>query len=267
MIEELIPHLSNDELCAIVERAEKLLEKSRDVPKIERLAKSACRVVSLVHGFPAQPDWTTFDMKVVKHRQEAHFIELALKESGGSVTEAARLLGLAGHQSLLTMLRRHKELSKVRKPIRSRRRSVIETRKVNDGLRENASRKIQAARILHIEDDQTVAGIVKEMLENQGWQVETCADGNAALEKISGEDNYDVLLVNYDLPDMNGLEIINRARELDHRCATPMVVLAASSVEAAAREAGADVFLQKPQDVSSLVETINRLLEEREQED
>lgn len=45
-----------------------------------------------------------------------------------------------------------------------------------------------------------------------------------------------------------------------------MVVLAGSSVEAAAREAGTDVFLQKPQDIGSLVETINSLLAEREQE-
>jgi CheY-like chemotaxis protein len=104
------------------------------------------------------------------------------------------------------------------------------------------------------------------MLENQGLQVETCANGNVALEKIFGEDEYDLLLVDYDLPGVNGLELINRARELDHRCDTPMVVLTASSVESAAREAGADVFLRKPQDVPTLVETINRLLEERAQE-
>ena len=120
----------------------------------------------------------------------------------------------------------------------------------------------RTVRILHVEDDKTVAGIVKEMLEDQGWQVETCADGNAALEKISGEDEYDLLLVDYDLPGVNGIELISHARELDHRCDTPMVVLAGSPVEAAAGDAGADVFLQKPQALSSLVDTINRLLEE-----
>jgi integrase len=41
-----------------------------------------------------------------------------------------------------------------------------------------------------------------------------------------------LLLVDYDLPGANGLEIINHARELDHRCGTPIVVLAASPVEA-----------------------------------
>lgn len=85
----------------------------------------------------------------------------------------------------------------------------------------NSESSVRTIRILHVEDDKTVAGIVKEMFENQGWQVDSCADGNAALEKISGEEDYDLLLVDYDLPGANGLGTINHARELDHRCSTP----------------------------------------------
>ena len=104
------------------------------------------------------------------------------------------------------------------------------------------------------------------MLEHQGWQVETCADGNSALEKISSEAHYDLLLIDCDLSGVNGLELVRRARKLAHRARTPIVMLSASPVEAAAREAGANVFLLKPRDVTSLIETITRLLEEREQE-
>ena len=43
-------------------------------------------------------------------------------------------------------------------------------------------------------------------------------------------------------------------------------MFSASPVEAAARDVGVDVFLRKPQDIGSLAETINRLLEERDQE-
>jgi DNA-binding response OmpR family regulator len=105
------------------------------------------------------------------------------------------------------------------------------------------------------------------MLEPQGWQVETCANGNAALEMISSETDYDLLLVDYDLPGVNGLEVVQWARKLAHRSSTPIVVLSATPVAAEAREAGADVFLQKPQDVTLLVETISRLLRTSEQED
>ena len=120
--------------------------------------------------------------------------------------------------------------------------------------------------ILHVEDDETVASVAREILEAQGWRVETCVDGSTALEKISGEVEYDLLLIDDDLPGVNGLQLITHARELDHRCATPMVVLAANPIEAEAREAGADVFLRKPQGIGMLTETINRLLGERQQE-
>ena len=161
--------------------------------------------------------------------------------------------------------RRHKNLRDYPTPITERRRSIIPSEDARITRRTKVSAK--PVRILHVEDDEMVAALAKEMLEDkQGWQVETCADGNAALERISGEDHYDLLVVDYDLPGVNGLQLINHARELDHRCDTPMVVLAASPVEAAAREAGADVFLHKPQGIGSVVETVTRLLDEREQE-
>ncbi len=123
-----------------------------------------------------------------------------------------------------------------------------------------------AVSILHVEDDEIVASVAREILEAQGWRVDSCVDGGTALEKISGKTGYDLLLVDYDLPGVNGLQLIAHARELDHRCATPMVVLAANPIEAEAREAGADVFLRKPQGIGMLTETINRLLGERQQE-
>lgn len=117
-------------------------------------------------------------------------------------------------------------------------------------------------RILHIEDDQTIAAVAKEMFEEQGWQVHTCDDGNAAIEHISGRVHYDFLLFDYDLPGINGLELVRRARKLVHRSRTPIGVLSATPIEAEAKQAGADVFLRKPQDIGSLAERIGRLLRE-----
>jgi DNA-binding response OmpR family regulator len=120
-------------------------------------------------------------------------------------------------------------------------------------------------RILHIEDDETIATLAKEMFEERGWQVHTCDDGNAAIEHISGAVHYDFLLFDYQLPGIDGLELVRRARKLVHRSRTPVGVLSATPIEAEAREAGADVFLRKPQDIGSLAERISRLLPERRQ--
>jgi CheY-like chemotaxis protein len=250
-----------------VERAGTLLETSRDFATVRRLEKVNRQAVFLTNAYPGPPDWSTFDLEQVQQRNECRYVELALKDSHGSVTKAAELLSLPGHQSVNFILNnRCTHLLNLRTPIKRRRRSIIQTAAADENAEDDDPKALSTAKILHAEHDKTVAGIVKEMLVEQGWQVETCAEGNAALEKISGRDDYDLLLMASDLPGVNGLELINRARELDHRCDTPMVVLAGSPVEAAAREAGADVFLRKPQDIGSLVETINRLLEEREQE-
>lgn len=117
--------------------------------------------------------------------------------------------------------------------------------------------------ILHIEDDETIATVAREMLEGEGWQVHTCDHGDAAVEHIAGAVHYDFLLFDYDLPGIDGLELVRRARKLVHRSRTPVGVLSATPVEAEAREAGADVFLRKPQDIGLLAETVNKLLAER----
>jgi len=113
--------------------------------------------------------------------------------------------------------------------------------------------------VLHVEDDETISAIVKEILESEGCAVETCSDGHVALERIGGTNHYDLLLVDYDLPGLNGLELVNMSRQIPHRCNMPIIVLSATSREAAAKEAGADLFLPKPVHISSLIQAIERV--------
>jgi tetratricopeptide (TPR) repeat protein len=124
IIEQLTEHLSNDELCATVGRAETFLEGTSDMPTLKRLSTSACGAVSRLHMFPTRPDWSRFALKDAMHRYEAYFIQLALKDTGGKVTPAAHLLGLPGHQALQFILNnRHKDLLSDRTPILPRKRS------------------------------------------------------------------------------------------------------------------------------------------------
>ena len=266
-IEHLSSYLSNDDLAAALGRAELLLEKAQDRGIIRRLATCGCQVASVIHTspeFPSSFNWAGFSFDEEVERYEKHLIELALKRSGGSVTDAARMLDLS-HQNLAAKIARYEELAKLRKPVRQRRRRVVESNDAAGSSRAGTLETIPTVRILHVEDDETIAAMAKEMLEEQGWQVETCANGDAALRKISGETGYDLLLVDYKLPDANGLELVRCARQLTHRSQIPIIVLSATPVGAEAREAGADLFLYKPLEVNLLVETVIRLLAEREQ--
>ncbi|HJR07091.1 MAG TPA: response regulator [Pyrinomonadaceae bacterium] len=114
--------------------------------------------------------------------------------------------------------------------------------------------------ILLVEDSQFVADAVKETLEAEGWRVRTCADGFAAWLLIKSEAHYDLILLDNELPNMSGLELTRRARDLAHRRETPIVMISASECSRDAREAGANEYLRKPQDVGKIVETIARLI-------
>lgn len=262
LIEELGGDLTNDELCIVTDRAKSLLSESRDIATVRRLAIDACKVLSAVREhleLPPSVDWTKFSFPDARHLYDAHFIKLALRDAGGTITRAARLLRFT-RRSLQSLLKEHPDI-----PVKRRKRSIIPAGDPN--VRQHTETGLRSVRILHVEDDEIVAEMAKETLEEiRGWQVESCADGNSAFEKISGNADYDLLLVDYDLPGINGLELVQRARRLAHRSQTPIVVLSATPVEAATRDAGADLFLQKPQDIGTLAETIKRLLGEREHE-
>jgi len=115
--------------------------------------------------------------------------------------------------------------------------------------------------ILYAEDNQLVLHAVKDTLElEEGWRVDACVDGTTALTKIESDEHYNLLLFDNELPDVDGLTLIRRARELPHRQHTPIALLSASRIEAEARRAGADEFLRKPDDITKIIEHVKRLL-------
>src|SRR6185369_5988011 len=123
-IEELPDLMSEDELCSVMDRARLNLQDTQDPLVLNRLSKCACRVLSIIHT--ARPDWSTFSLTETLRRHEGRFIQMALEEAGGSVTKAASLLGLPGHQSLNFILQnRHRDLLNARTPIKPRRRRLF----------------------------------------------------------------------------------------------------------------------------------------------
>jgi CheY-like chemotaxis protein len=114
--------------------------------------------------------------------------------------------------------------------------------------------------ILYAEDFQPVKHIVKETLELEGWRVEACDDGLRALGHIESHARYDLILLDDDLPGLTGLELAARARTLEHRRQIPIIMLSATERDHDAHIAGVNIFLQKPEGMKSLVETIKRLL-------
>jgi len=262
LVEQLPESLADDELFAILERADNRLENTQNEDLLRRRKNCFRR---LGHHF-LWCDWPT-SLRKSKRQHEARQILRALKESGGNVAKAARLLELSAQGLQKILNTRQRNLLKPLEEIRAGQRETSLAEDPAGALHQDEGNGDRTVRILHVEDNELVAGIVKETLEDQGWRVDRCANGNDALEKISSEADYDLLLIDYDLPGLNGIELVRRARQMAHRSRTPIVMLSASVVEAAAREVGADMFLHKPQDIGALAEMITHLLGEREKED
>jgi len=178
------------------------------------------------------------------------------------VTKAAHLLGFKHHQSLISIINiRHNELLKTRSRIRKRRRHIFsESRKPKQPAEKRIKKPTSTIKILHAEDDLTVAKLLGEMFDREEWRVDLCTDGGRALERLSGAQHYDLLLFDKDLPGMSGLELVLTARSLPNRRRTPIIMLSGEECETEAWRAGVNDFLRKPKDIDRVPSTIARLL-------
>jgi CheY-like chemotaxis protein len=249
--------LSEDEICETYRRADELLARTQDEEDIARLR--ACARIAL-RGFEVSlPEG--FQLPRAVRAYEARFIRQALLAEGGSISRAAKRLGLK-HQTLAHMLHtRHEGLADARTPVVPRRRSVARLGEPGRLARCETAAPARLASILYVEDNLLVASAVKDTLEEEGWRVEVCVSGADAISRLEGGGHYDLLLVDKDLPDVDGLDIARRSRELPHRSGVRVVMLSATDAAKETRRAGVEVFLRKPEGVSSLVGTLRRMLE------
>ena len=267
-LEELCEQLKASEMVALYERAIELLNKSQDPSIPKRLFSCRDEVLSEVNtllilgpadaGTDVTDRWATFAFREGTRRYERVFIKRALKDADGYPTRAAQLLGFKNYQSLISLInRQHPDLLPARSTVRPRGRGVLALHK---SLREAATQATATITILHVEDNESVANLVREILIVEGWMVETCSDGQTALKLLAGSAVYDVLIFDYELPRLNGLELVRRVRKMSHRRRTPIVMLSASDCETEAWAARVDAFLRKPQDIAKVSSTITRLL-------
>lgn len=117
-------------------------------------------------------------------------------------------------------------------------------------------------RIVVAEDSVSIREAVVFGLEDAGYEVEKAGNGVEALSKFDGE-KIDLLLTDYHMPEMNGLELIKQVRKLDHYRHIPILVLTTESqkeVILQAKKAGGTGWLQKPFNIEKLVQTVRRLI-------
>ena len=120
-------------------------------------------------------------------------------------------------------------------------------------------------RILLIEDDLNFCETLRFQLEQEAYEVDVCHDGRDGLDLFL-QDAHDIVLLDRMLPTMNGLLVLQKARQAG--ISTPVILITAlgelyDRIEGL--DAGADDYLPKPFSVSELLARVRAMLRRREQ--
>jgi two-component system alkaline phosphatase synthesis response regulator PhoP len=124
-------------------------------------------------------------------------------------------------------------------------------------------------RTLVVEDDADIVELVTHYLEREGFSVESVGDGRAALERLRNT-AYDLLILDVQLPGLDGLALCAEARRDKRTRAVPIVMLTARGDEAdrvVGLEMGADDYVVKPFSPKELVARVRALFRRLERTD
>ncbi|MBN1964634.1 MAG: response regulator [Anaerolineae bacterium] len=114
-------------------------------------------------------------------------------------------------------------------------------------------------KVLIVDDDRTTVKLLQTLLMMDGFEVSMCARGAEALT-IAHREVPDIFLIDHNLSDMSGQEVIQALRADPQFATAPIVMASGLNVEAEAKAAGADLFLFKPLEPNTLGDTLYSLL-------
>lgn len=126
--------------------------------------------------------------------------------------------------------------------------------------------KLEGKRILLAEDNELNAEIVETVLEETGIKVKHVEDGIQCIEELKKmpEKYYDVILMDVQMPNMDGYTATQRIRDLDDsRAEIPIIAMTANAYDEdrrKAQEAGMDGFLAKPLDVDEMMRLLAQII-------
>ncbi|MDO5389586.1 MAG: response regulator [Eubacteriales bacterium] len=134
-------------------------------------------------------------------------------------------------------------------------------------LKEETEKKFYNNRVLVVEDNELNREIVTEILENNGFQIETAADGSIAVEMVkNSEENYfDLILMDIQMPIMDGYEAARTIRYLSRKDVAnlPIIAMTANAFEEDKEKAlanGMNAHITKPLDIKVLLSTLEKIL-------
>lgn len=114
-------------------------------------------------------------------------------------------------------------------------------------------------RILVVEDEPLILNAICKILQDEGYETDAVGNGNNALYYIK-EESYDLVILDIMLPGMDGISVLQRARQ--GKVNTPILMLTAKNTVAdkvCGLNTGADDYMTKPFDAAELLARVGAL--------
>ena len=118
---------------------------------------------------------------------------------------------------------------------------------------------VKALKILLAEDNPVNQEVIGEVLQRAGHSVQLAEDGERALDALTGEAHFDLVLLDMNMPEVSGLDVLKQFRFTDTSGSTPVVMLSADAMPETirqCRDAGANDYLTKPVEITRLLQTV-----------
>jgi adenylate cyclase len=128
-----------------------------------------------------------------------------------------------------------------------------------------APETVQSGHILVVDDNASNRDVLARRLKREGHQVVTAANGACALELVASQE-FDLVLLDLIMPEMNGFEVLRRLKATEHTRDVPVIVISAlDELDSVVRciESGAEDYLTKPFNPVLLRARVNASLEKK----
>ncbi len=116
--------------------------------------------------------------------------------------------------------------------------------------------------ILYVEDNPDNRSLIRRVLEAEDYSVVEAINAKQALEKLE-DGNIDLVLMDINMPDMDGYALTARIKAVQKFSKTPIVAVTANVMRGdreKSLEAGCDGYIQKPIDIDTLSQQIERYI-------
>jgi CheY-like chemotaxis protein len=147
-------------------------------------------------------------------------------------------------------------------PVVQQQRQFVPLSLVSQTEQESQEQYLFRGRILLVDDDDDLRRLLRALLEGDGYQVFSCRDASRALKVFASRGDIDLLLTDFQMPQMSGVELCRRIAELQPDL--PMLILSGAILPEDARvtiAANGWELIAKPCDVLVLLQTIASRLE------